>query len=313
MSDRAPKLIEITIEPKSKADMARLMAALDVIASEDAALGVSSDRESGQIIVKGMSEGHLDRAFDRLLREFVVDVSVGAPQIAYRETLSRAADIDHTYARTFGQQTVGGVQINNGSPGGGQFARVRILFEPLSRGSGYIFSNADVAGSVPGEFIPGVEKGLDASRENGILAGYPLIDFRATLLDGAYHELDSNILTFEIAARSAFRKLESHNVVVLLEPIMRLETATPDEFLGGVIGDINSRRGQIRSVEIRDAMQMIVADAPLAGLFGFERKLAALTRDSASTTMTFSHYAEVPRSLTDGDPPRFPPAMGMRA
>jgi len=313
MSGDAPTLIEVAIEPKSRGDEARLSAALAVIASEDATLTVSSDRESGQTIVKGTSEGHLDRTFDRLLREFKVDVSFGAPHVAYREALIRAVEIDHTYKKIFGQQPVGGVQINNGSLGGGQFARVRLLFEPLPRGSGYTFSNAVVDGTVPSQFIPGVEKGLDASRENGVLAGFPVIDFKATLLDGAYHDLDSNILTFEIAARVAFRQLKPRNVVVLLEPIMCLETATPDEFLGPVIGDINSRRGQIRSVEVRDAMQMIVADVPLAALFGFERKLASLTGNLAKATMTFSRYAEVPRSLPDDDPPRFPPAIGMRA
>ena len=299
MSGQLPPLIEVAIEPKSAADLAKLAAALTILALQDPALSVSTDRESGQTIIKGTRLTQLDQTVGRLLQEFGVAANIGPPQVAYRETLTRAVEVDVTHKKQIGA--------------GGEFARVRILFEPLPAGSGYVFKNEIVGGAVPKECIPGVERGLNASRENGVLAGYPLIDFKATLLDGAYHEVDSTNLTFEIATRTAVRMLKERKAAALLEPIMNLDVTTPDDCLGGVIGDINSRRGQVQSWETRGEHQHLAALVPLGNLFDYDEALRALSRDRAAATMTFSHYDRVPWSTFDDDPPPFRPAMGMRA
>ncbi|MGH6873240.1 MAG: elongation factor G, partial [Rhizomicrobium sp.] len=222
---------------------------------------------------------------------------VGAPQVAYRETLSRPVSVKYTHKKQTG--------------GSGQFAEVSIDFEPLPPGSGFVFENDVVGGSIPKEFIPAVEKGLKNQKESGLLAGFPVIDFKATLTDGKYHEVDSNALTFDIAARAAFRELASKGAVKLLEPIMKVEVVTPEDFLGGVIGDLNSRRGQVQGTDTRGNAQVVTAMVPLANMFGYRDTLAALTGGGAAYAMQFSHFQRVSRP--EDDHPRFPPAVGMRA
>jgi elongation factor G len=278
-------VISVAIEPKTKADQEKLGVALARLAQEDPSFRVSVDQESGQTILRGMGELHLDIKVDILRRTYKVDANIGAPQVAYRETLTKAVDIDYTHKKQTG--------------GSGQFARVRIQFEPLPAGSGFVFENEVVGGSVPREFVPGVEKGLNASRDNGVLANFPLIDFKATLVDGAYHEVDSNVLTFEIAARAAFRELKERKAVKLLEPIMKVEVVTPDDFMGGVIGDLNSRRGQVQGTDQRGNAQVITAMVPLANMFGYVNNLRSMSQGRASYSMEFDHYEDVPRAIAD--------------
>ncbi|MDZ4741493.1 MAG: elongation factor G [Alphaproteobacteria bacterium] len=278
-------VISVAIEPKTKADQEKLGVALARLAQEDPSFRVSVDQESGQTILRGMGELHLDIKVDILRRTYKVDANIGAPQVAYRETLTRAVEIDYTHKKQTG--------------GSGQFARVKIQFEPLAAGSGFIFENDVVGGSVPREYVPGVEKGLNASRDNGVLAGYPLIDFKATLVDGAFHEVDSNVLTFEIAARAAFRELKERKAVKLLEPIMKVEVVTPDDFMGGVIGDLNSRRGQVQGTDQRGNAQVITAMVPLANMFGYVNNLRSMSQGRASYSMEFDHYEDVPRAIAD--------------
>ncbi|MBL8780960.1 MAG: elongation factor G [Alphaproteobacteria bacterium] len=278
-------VIEVAIEPKTKADQEKMGVALARLAQEDPSFRVSVDQESGQTILKGMGELHLDIKVDILRRTYKVDANIGAPQVAYRETLTKKVDIDYTHKKQTG--------------GSGQFARVRIEFEPLPAGSGFIFENEVVGGSVPKEYVPGVEKGLNASRDNGVLAGFPLIDFKATLVDGAYHEVDSNVLTFEIASRAAFRELKERKAVKLLEPMMKVEVVTPDEFMGGVIGDLNARRGQVQGTDQRGNAQVITAMVPLANMFGYVNNLRSMSQGRASYSMQFDHYEDVPRAIAD--------------
>ncbi len=278
-------VISVAIEPKTKADQEKLGVALARLAQEDPSFRVSVDQESGQTILRGMGELHLDIKVDILRRTYKVDANIGAPQVAYRETLTKAVEIDYTHKKQTG--------------GSGQFARVKIQFEPLAAGSGFIFENDVVGGSVPREYVPGVEKGLNASRDNGVLAGYPLIDFKATLVDGAFHEVDSNVLTFEIAARAAFRELKERKAVKLLEPIMKVEVVTPDDFMGGVIGDLNSRRGQVQGTDQRGNAQVITAMVPLANMFGYVNNLRSMSQGRASYSMEFDHYEDVPRAIAD--------------
>ncbi|MDZ4869685.1 MAG: elongation factor G [Alphaproteobacteria bacterium] len=278
-------VIEVAIEPKTKADQEKMGVALARLAQEDPSFRVSVDQESGQTILKGMGELHLDIKVDILRRTYKVDANIGAPQVAYRETLTKKVDIDYTHKKQTG--------------GSGQFARVRIVFEPLPAGSGFEFENDVVGGSVPKEYIPGVEKGLNASRDNGVLAGFPLIDFKATLVDGAYHEVDSNVLTFEIASRAAFRELKERKAVKLLEPMMKVEVVTPDEFMGGVIGDLNARRGQVQGTDQRGNAQVITAMVPLANMFGYVNNLRSMSQGRASYSMQFDHYEDVPRAIAD--------------
>ncbi len=228
-------VIEVAVEPKTKADQEKLGVALAKLQAEDPSFSVSTDQESGQTIMNGMGELHLDIKVDILSRTYKVDANIGAPQVAYRETLGRKAEIDYTHKKQTG--------------GSGQFARVKIVFEPSEPGAGYQFESKIVGGNVPKEFIPGVEKGLEQAKENGLLAGFPVIDFKATLIDGAYHDVDSSVLAFEIAARAAFRELRDRARPKLLEPIMKVEVVTPEDYIGDVIGDLNARRGQIQGTD----------------------------------------------------------------
>jgi len=278
-------VIEVAIEPKTKADQEKMGMALVRLAQEDPSFRVSTDQESGQTLLKGMGELHLEIKVDILKRTYKVEANVGAPQVAYRETLSKAVTVDYTHKKQTG--------------GSGQFARVKLEFEPLPPGSGFVFENDVVGGSVPKEFIPAVEKGLKAQKESGLLAGFPVIDFQAKLIDGAYHEVDSNALTFDIAARAAFRELASKGAVKLLEPIMKVEVVTPEDFLGGVIGDLNSRRGQVQGTDSRGNAQVVTAMVPLANMFGYINTLRSMSQGRAQYSMQFDHYEQVPQAIAD--------------
>jgi len=278
-------VIEVAIEPKTKADQEKMGMALVRLAQEDPSFRVSTDQESGQTILKGMGELHLEIKVDILKRTYKVEANVGAPQVAYRETLSKPITVDYTHKKQTG--------------GSGQFARVKLEFEPLPPGSGFVFENEVVGGSVPKEFIPAVEKGLKAQKESGLLAGFPVIDFQARLIDGAYHEVDSNALTFDIAARAAFRELASKGAVKLLEPIMKVEVVTPEDFLGGVIGDLNSRRGQVQGTDSRGNAQVVTAMVPLANMFGYINTLRSMSQGRAQYSMQFDHYEQVPQAIAD--------------
>jgi elongation factor G len=278
-------VIEVAIEPKTKADQEKMGMALVRLAQEDPSFRVSTDQESGQTILKGMGELHLDIKVDILKRTYKVEANVGAPQVAYRETLSKPVTIKYTHKKQTG--------------GSGQFAEVTIDFKPLEPGSGFVFENDVVGGAIPKEFIPSVEKGLKAQKDSGLLAGFPVIDFQATLTDGKYHEVDSNALTFDIAARAAFRELASKGAVKLLEPIMKVEVVTPEDFLGGVIGDLNSRRGQVQGTDSRGNAQVVTAMVPLANMFGYINQLRSMSQGRAQYSMQFDHYEQVPQAIAD--------------
>ncbi|MGD9968076.1 MAG: elongation factor G [Hyphomonadaceae bacterium] len=277
-------VIEVAVEPKSKADQEKLGVALSKLAAEDPSFRVTTDQESGQTILKGMGELHLDIKIDILRRTYKVEANVGAPQVAYREKLGRAATIDYTHKKQTG--------------GSGQFARVKIEFEPGEPGSGFKFENKIVGGAVPKEYVPGVEKGLNMSKENGLLAGFPVIDVTARLVDGAYHDVDSNVLTFQIAAQAAFRELKEKGDARLLEPIMKVEVTSPEEYVGSVIGDLNSRRGMIQGQDMRGNATIINAQVPLANMFGYVNTLRSFSQGRASYVMEFSHYEEVPKAVS---------------
>ena len=278
-------VIEQSIEPKSKADQEKLGVALGKMVAEDPSFTVYTDPESGQTIMKGMGELHLDIKVDILRRTYKVDANIGAPQVAYRESLGRKADIDYTHKKQTG--------------GTGQFARVKIIFEPGEEGSGFVFESSIIGGTVPKEFIPGVQKGLESSKDNGLLAGFPVIDFKATLYDGAFHDVDSSVLAFEIAARAAFRELREKASPKLLEPIMKVEVLTPDEYMGDVIGDLNSRRGQIQGTETRGNAQVVTAFVPLANMFGYISTLRSFSQGRAQYSMQYDHYEPVPQAVAD--------------
>jgi elongation factor G len=278
-------VIEIAVEPKTKGDQEKMGQALARLATEDPSFRVAVDHESGQTVIKGMGELHLEIIVDRMKREFKVDANVGAPQVAYRETITRAAEIDYIHRKQTG--------------GSGQFARVKIRFEPLPPGSGFVFENSVVGGTVPKEFVPGVEKGIRGASENGIIAGFPLIDFKAELFDGAYHEVDSSVLAFEIASRAAFKDGVVKAAPRLLEPIMRVEVVTPDDYMGDVIGDLNSRRGQITGMDSRGNARVVDAMVPLANMFGYVNTLRSMSQGRAQYTMHFDHYEQVPEAVAD--------------
>src|ERR1700678_2941069 len=278
-------VIEIAIEPKSKADQEKLGVALAKLAAEDPSFRVSTDQESGQTILKGMGELHLDIKVDILKRTYKVDANIGAPQVAYRERLTKKTEINYTHKKQTG--------------GTGQFARVKITFEPVEPGGGYSFESKVVGGSVPKEYIPGVEKGLASAKENGLLAGFPVIDFKATLLEGKYHDVDSSVLAFEIAARAAFRELRERAAPKLLEPIMKVEVVTPEDYVGDVIGDLNSRRGMIQGTDQRGNAQVINAMVPLANMFGYVSQLRSFSQGRAQFTMQYDHYEAVPQAVAD--------------
>ncbi len=278
-------VIEIAVEPKSKADQEKLGVGLQKLAAEDPSFRVTTDHESGQTIMAGMGELHLDILVDRLKREFNVEANIGQPQVAYREALARPVEIDYTHKKQSG--------------GSGQFGRVKIKFEPLEPGSGIEFENSVVGGNIPREYIPGVEKGIRTMAETGLLAGFPVIDFKAEVYDGAYHDVDSSVMAFEIAARAAFRQIKVEGKLKLLEPVMKVEVVTPDEYMGDVIGDLNSRRGMIEGTEMRGNANVINAMVPLANMFGYVNDLRSKTQGRAQFTMTFDHYAATPQAVAD--------------
>jgi elongation factor G len=278
-------VIEVAVEPKTKSDQEKMGLALNRLAQEDPSFRVASDPESGQTVIKGMGELHLEIIVDRMKREFKVEATVGAPQVAYRETITRTVEQDYTHKKQTG--------------GAGQFARVKIRFEPLPAGSGFVFENEVIGGSVPKEYVPGVEKGLKAAKETGVIAGFPMIDFKASLIDGAYHDVDSNVLTFDIAARACYREGVPKAGPKLLEPIMRVEVVTPEEYMGDVIGDLNSRRGQIGSMDSRGNARVIGAMVPLANMFGYVSTLRSMSQGRAQYTMHFDHYEQVPQAVAD--------------
>ncbi|MBP1183381.1 elongation factor G [Methylobacterium sp. PvR107] len=278
-------VIEIAVEPKSKADQEKLGIALAKLAAEDPSFRVSTDQESGQTILKGMGELHLDIKVDILRRTYKVDANIGQPQVAYREKLTRRQEIDYTHKKQTG--------------GTGQFARVKFVVEPNEPGAGFAFESKIVGGAVPKEYIPGVEKGLNSVLGAGVLAGFPVVDVKVELIDGAYHDVDSSALAFEIASRAAFREALQKGGSVLLEPVMKVEVVSPEEYTGSVIGDLNSRRGQIQGQDMRGNANVINAMVPLANMFGYVNQLRSFSQGRANFTMQFDHYEEVPRGEAD--------------
>jgi len=276
-------VIQIAIEPKTKGDQEKMGLALHRLASEDPSFRVKTDEESGQTIIAGMGELHLDIIVDRMRREFKVEANVGAPQVAYRETITRAAEQDYTHKKQSG--------------GSGQFARVKILFEPNTEGEEFKFDSKVVGGSVPKEYVPGVEKGLAGMMSSGPFAGFPMIGVKATLIDGSYHDVDSSVLAFEIAGRQCFREAASKLGVQLLEPIMKVEVVTPEDYVGDVIGDLNSRRGQIQGTEARGVATVVNAMVPLANMFKYVDNLRSMSQGRAQYTMQFDHYEPVPTAV----------------
>jgi elongation factor G len=278
-------VIEVAVEPKSKGDQEKMGVALARLADEDPSFRVSTDQESGQTVIKGMGELHLEIIVDRMRREFKVEANVGAPQVAYRETITKTVEYEYTHKKQSG--------------GSGQYAQVKIRFGPLPPGSGFEFENEVVGGAVPKEYVPGVEKGLKSARESGVIAGFPMIDFKASLIDGKYHDVDSSALAFEIAARACYREGIERARPVLLEPIMRVEVVTPEEYMGDVIGDLNSRRGQIQGMDSRGNARVVNAMVPLANMFGYVNNLRSMSQGRATYTMHFDHYAQVPQAVAD--------------
>ena len=276
-------VIEIAIEPKSKADQEKLGVALAKLAAEDPSFRVSTDQESGQTILKGMGELHLDIKVDILKRTYKVDANIGAPQVAYRERISKPVTVDYQHKKQTG--------------GTGQFAQVKFNVEPLPAGGGFEFENEIIGGAVPKEYIPGVEKGLQSVLGSGVLAGFPVVDLKVTLIDGRYHDVDSSALAFEIASRAALREALQKGGSVLLEPIMKVEVVTPEDYTGSVIGDLNSRRGQIQGQDMRGNANVITAMVPLANMFGYVNNLRSMSQGRATFTMQFDHYEQVPANV----------------
>jgi elongation factor G len=284
--------VQVAIEPKLRQDVTKLFVALEKLAENDPDFCVETDLESDQIILCVASERDLERVVAKLVRDTGLGVNVGAPQAAYRETLSRPLTIKYT--------------LKKQTAGSGQFAEVTIHFEPLSPGAGFVFRNGIANGAIPKELIPAVEKGLAAQKESGLLAGFPVIDFQATLMDGKYHEVDSNAMTFDIAARAAFRELATKSVITLLEPLMKLEVIVPEEFIGTAIGDINSRRGRVQGIAALGNTQMITALIPVSGMFGYQNTIMAITQGRATWSTQFERFERVPNVGGDDDP-RIPP------
>jgi elongation factor G len=277
-------VIEVAVEPKTKADMEKMGMALARLAAEDPSFRVTTDHESGQTVIKGMGELHLDIIVDRLRREFKVDANVGAPQVAYRETISKSFTVDYTHKKQTG--------------GSGQFAKVSIRFEP-NENDEFEFKSEVVGGTVPKEYIPGVEKGLRSSIDSGVLAGFPMTKLKATLVEGAYHDVDSSVMAFEIAARAAFKEGVPKCGPKLLEPMMKVEVVTPEEYMGDIIGDLNSRRGAVSSMDQRGIARVVNASVPLANMFGYVNTLRSMSQGRAQYTMQFDHYAEVPNNVSE--------------
>ena len=278
-------VIEVAVEPKTKADYEKMGQALNRLAQEDPSFKVTTDEESGQTIIKGMGELHLEILVDRMKREFKVEADVGAPQVAYRETITKEVTVDYTHKKQSG--------------GAGQFARVKMKFKPLERNSGIKFNNTVVGGNIPKEYIPGVEKGIKSASQNGVIAGYNVIDFEAEVYDGAYHDVDSSVLAFEIASRAAFREAVAKASPKLLEPMMKVEVVTPEDYMGDIIGDLNSRRGQIEKMEDKGNAKVVSSVVPLANMFGYVNNLRSMSQGRASYTMLFSHYDVVPSNVEE--------------
>ncbi len=278
-------VIEVAVEPKTKADYEKMGQALNRLAQEDPSFRVATDEESGQTLIKGMGELHLEILVDRMKREFKVEADVGAPQVAYRETMTKEVDVDYTHKKQSG--------------GAGQFARVKIKFRPTERMAGFTFTNKVTGGNIPREYIPGVEKGIKQASQNGVIAGYNVIDFEAEVYDGAFHDVDSSVLAFEIASRAAFRDAMKKANPKLLEPIMKVEVVTAEEYMGDIIGDLNSRRGQIEKMEDRGNAKVISSTVPLANMFGYVNNLRSMSQGRASYTMLFSHYDIVPSNVEE--------------
>jgi len=276
-------VIELSVEPKTKADQEKMGIALNRLSAEDPSFRVSTDHESGQTIIKGMGELHLDIIVDRMRREFKVEANVGAPQVAYREYLAREVDVDYTHKKQSG--------------GSGQFGRIKFTVKPGERGAGVTFKDEVKGGNIPKEYIPSVEKGMRETAESGSLIGFPIIDFEITLYDGAYHDVDSSALAFEIAGRAGMREAAQKAGIKLLEPIMKVEVVSPEEYLGDVIGDMNSRRGQIQGTDSRGNAQVVEAMVPLANMFGYVNQLRSFTQGRANYSMFFNHYDEVPANV----------------
>jgi elongation factor G len=278
-------VIEVAVEPKTKADQEKMGVALSRLAREDPSFRVTTDHESGQTIIKGMGELHLEILVDRMKREFKVEANVGAPQVAYRESLAKPVELTYTHKKQSG--------------GSGQFGEVKVALAPGERGSGITFLDEIKGGNIPREYIPSVEKGMRETAETGSLIGFPIIDFEIRLLDGKYHDVDSSALAFEITGRGAMREAAQKSGIKLLEPIMKVEVVTPEDYLGDVIGDLNSRRGQIQGTDTRGNAQAVEAMVPLANMFGYVNQLRSFTQGRAQYTMQFSHYEEVPQNVAD--------------
>ncbi|QDG77078.1 elongation factor G [Labrenzia sp. PHM005] len=278
-------VIEIAVEPKTKADQEKMGLALNRLAAEDPSFRVKTDEESGQTIIAGMGELHLDIIVDRMKREFKVEANIGAPQVAYRETITKVADVDYTHKKQSG--------------GSGQFARIKLTIEPSEPNEGYVFESKIVGGNVPKEYIPGVTKGIESVMSSGPLAGFPMLDIKATLTDGAYHDVDSSVLAFEIAGRAGFREAIQKAGPKLLEPVMKVEVVTPEDYMGDVIGDLNSRRGQIAGTENRGIVTVITAMVPLANMFGYVNNLRSMSQGRAQYSMVFDHYDQVPQAVAE--------------
>ncbi len=278
-------VIEIAVEPKTKADQEKMGIALQRLAAEDPSFRVKVDHESGQTIIAGMGELHLDILVDRMKREFKVEANIGAPQVAYRETITKVTEVDYTHKKQTG--------------GAGQFARMTVIFEPGEVGTGFVFESKIVGGNIPKEYIPGVKKGIDQAKETGVVAGFPVVDFKVCLIDGAYHDVDSSVMAFEIAAKAAFREAMAQAGAQLLEPMMKVEVVTPEDYMGDIIGDLNSRRGQVGSMEDRGNAKVITANVPLANMFGYINTLRSMSQGRANYTMQFDHYEPVPAAVAD--------------
>jgi elongation factor G len=278
-------VIEVTVEPRTEADQDKMAMALSRLAAEDPSVQLAVDPESGQTVIRGMGELHLEIIIDRLKREFKVEAKVGAPKVAYRETISKEAEVDYTH-----QKQVGNI---------GQYARVKLGFVPGSEGSGFAFANEAATGVVPKEYAAAIEKGLRNSAESGVLAGFPMVDFKASLLDGGYHDVDSSVVAFEIAARAAFREGVTKAGPKLLEPLMQVEVVTPEDYMGDVIGDLNSRRGQVTGIDSRGNARVVLAGVPLANMFGYVNTLRSMSQGRAQYTMHFDHYSEVPANISE--------------
>jgi elongation factor G len=278
-------VIEVAVEPKTKADQEKMSQALNRLAAEDPSFRVSVNHETGQTIIKGMGELHLEIIVDRMCREFKVDANVGAPQVAYRETISKTVEIDYVHKKQTG--------------GAGQFARVKIVFEPTTYDQGLVFESQIIGGAVPKEYVPGVDKGLKIASDSGYLIGFPVVGMKCALIDGAYHDVDSSVLAFEIAARAAFREAMGKAGARLLEPIMDVEVVTPEEYMGDIIGDLNSRRGQVLGMDQRGNARVLSAIVPLAEMFGYVNNLRSMSQGRAQYTMQFARYDLVPQQVAD--------------